>query len=211
MKILVVARHGNTFEEGETPRRIGARTDLPLTQKGRLQAQALGLYLKSASLIPDLIYAGPLRRTQETALIVQQILDLRIDAQSLDFLKELDYGPDENRPEDQVLARLGAPALEAWDRQALPPPGWVIDAEDLAGRWIDLARTLARTPEPSTTLLTVTSNGVARFAGHITGDFTDFRDRWGLKLAPGALGVFCNEKGQWRVQGWNIRPSLPAV
>ena len=31
MTTLVVIRHGNTFEADEEPRRVGARTDLPLT------------------------------------------------------------------------------------------------------------------------------------------------------------------------------------
>ena len=53
MITLVIARHGNTFESGETPRRVGARTDLPLTEKGRQQAQAIGHYLKEHDLIPD--------------------------------------------------------------------------------------------------------------------------------------------------------------
>jgi transcriptional regulator GlxA family with amidase domain len=32
MTTLIIARHGNTFEDGETPRRVGARTDLPLSE-----------------------------------------------------------------------------------------------------------------------------------------------------------------------------------
>ena len=26
---LIIARHGNTFEKGQTPTRVGGRTDLP--------------------------------------------------------------------------------------------------------------------------------------------------------------------------------------
>ena len=40
--MFIVVRHGNTFEADEQPRRIGARTDLPLTAKGVEQARALG-------------------------------------------------------------------------------------------------------------------------------------------------------------------------
>ena len=42
MTRLYIARHGNTFEAGEAPRRVGRRTDLPLTAAGRAQAEALG-------------------------------------------------------------------------------------------------------------------------------------------------------------------------
>ena len=31
---LILARHGNTFEAGETPVWVGAREDLPLTARG---------------------------------------------------------------------------------------------------------------------------------------------------------------------------------
>ncbi|MGA3882329.1 histidine phosphatase family protein, partial [Bacillus pumilus] len=42
--MFVIVRHGNTFAAGEPPRRIGARTDLPLTAQGQAQAEALGAH-----------------------------------------------------------------------------------------------------------------------------------------------------------------------
>ena len=41
MTTLIIARHGNTFDKGDIPTRVGARTDLPLVEKGRAQAKAL--------------------------------------------------------------------------------------------------------------------------------------------------------------------------
>ena len=66
MTTLIIARHGNTFEDGEPPRRVGARTDLPLTNKGRMQARAVGLWLKENKLMPDVVYSSTLQRTIET-------------------------------------------------------------------------------------------------------------------------------------------------
>ena len=40
--LLLLARHGNTFDKGDKVVWVGARTDLPLTAKGREQARALG-------------------------------------------------------------------------------------------------------------------------------------------------------------------------
>ena len=40
--LLLLARHGNTFNKGDKIVWVGARTDLPLTAKGREQALALG-------------------------------------------------------------------------------------------------------------------------------------------------------------------------
>ena len=41
---LVIVRHGNTFRAGETPTRVGARTDLPLVEEER--ARSAGRYLR---------------------------------------------------------------------------------------------------------------------------------------------------------------------
>ena len=40
--LLLLARHGNTFEPSDKVVWVGARTDLPLTSMGREQAAALG-------------------------------------------------------------------------------------------------------------------------------------------------------------------------
>ena len=56
MKTLIIARHGNTFGPGDTPTRVGARTDLPLVESGKAQAKALGLHFLENGLVPDVVY-----------------------------------------------------------------------------------------------------------------------------------------------------------
>jgi len=41
--LLILARHGNTFEQGEKTYRVGNAQDLPLVEKGLDQAQAFCL------------------------------------------------------------------------------------------------------------------------------------------------------------------------
>ena len=36
---LIIARHGNTFDAGDIPTRVGRRTDLPLVASGEAQAK----------------------------------------------------------------------------------------------------------------------------------------------------------------------------
>ena len=48
--LLLLARHGNTFEKGDKVVWVGARTDIPLTAKGRDQAAALAAGLQPVSL-----------------------------------------------------------------------------------------------------------------------------------------------------------------
>ena len=72
MTTLIIARHGNTFGPDDTPTRVGARTDIPLVEKGREQAKAIGKYLREQEMIPDVVYASKLKRAIETAEIAVQ-------------------------------------------------------------------------------------------------------------------------------------------
>ncbi len=200
---LIIARHGNTFAAGETPRRVGGRTDLPLVESGEAQAHKLASWLKAQKLQPQSIFAGPLQRTQRMAEIVKQDLALDTIIHTRDFLRELDYGPDENQPEDAVKARIGEQALKDWETSAVVPDGWVVNPAQIQQDWLDFATTLENTPA-----LVVTSNGIARFAHALTGDMDASGAEHGLKLATGALSVFRKEPGSvsWQLVHWNLRP-----
>jgi probable phosphoglycerate mutase len=118
--MFVIVRHGNTFESGEPPRRIGARTDLPLTAKGRAQGAALGAHFAARGWAFARVLVSPLRRTRETAQAIADHLPGTPAAQPCDWLREIDHGPDENATEDAVLARIGAQALADWDERGCP-------------------------------------------------------------------------------------------
>ena len=75
--LLLLARHGNTFEAGDKVVWVGARTDLPLTAKGREQAAALGEGLRPVKSVIKHIVSGPLNRTREHAAIAAQRAWLR--------------------------------------------------------------------------------------------------------------------------------------
>ncbi len=209
MTTLIVARHGNTFEDGETPRRVGARTDLPLTARGRLQGRAIGLWLKDNTLIPDVVYSSVLQRTVETAKLAVQETGVKQPVFQLAIFNEIDYGPDEDRPEDEVVARIGKDALKAWEEQAVVPEGWKADPAAIIDNWQGFGRRV-REHDDNEIVLAVTSNGIARFAPHLTGDFDGFAAAHGLKLATGALGILRHADNRWTVEHWNIRPPLPA-
>ena len=205
MKTLIIARHGNTFGPGDTPTRVGARTDLPLVEKGREQARALGLYLKAQTLVPETVYASPLLRTQETAQLALEACGARVYVQTLEFLREIDYGPDENKPEDEVIARIGAQAIKDWDENAVVPDGWIVHPEAIIESWHKFADQI-RAHDDNETILVVTSNGIARFAPHITGDFESFAANHTIKLSTGALAIFEYKDGAWVVREWGIKP-----
>ena len=59
---LILMRHGNTFEAGQTPVQVGTRTDLPLTAQGLAQAKEMLNYLTAEGISPEAIFAGKLKR-----------------------------------------------------------------------------------------------------------------------------------------------------
>ena len=182
----VIVRHGNTFAPGDAPRRIGARTDLPLVESGREQARALAAHLAGEGFAFDRVLAAPLRRTRETAEAIAPAC-----VQTAEWLREIDHGPDEDRTEEEVVARIGRAALDAWERDATPPPGWRVDAEARLAAWQGFL-----TDAIGSTLL-VTSNGAARFALLALGLAP-------AKIRTGAYGVLEGEP--WAVSAWDRRP-----
>lgn len=201
---LIIARHGNTFDPGDTPTRVGARTDLPLSESGRRQAVNIGLWLKDNKIVPDVVYSSTLRRTIETAEIALEQTPWPHPVYPLDIFNEIDYGPDENMPEDSVVKRLGAQAITDWEERSVVPDGWKVNPEEIITNWRAFAaHALA---EEQDTVMAVTSSGIARFAPHILGDYAGFTAMHTLKLATGALAVFTFVDGAWICKKWNFRP-----
>lgn len=196
---FVIVRHGNTFAPGEAPRRIGARTDLPLTPAGEEQGVALGRHFAALGWHFARALVSPLARTRATAaaILACQPKAPALVPEPCDWLREIDHGPDENQGEDAVIARIGAEALAAWDAHGVAPRDWLVDAESRLAAWHAF---LATAPGPA---LLVTSNGAARFALLAIGAVADRP----LKLATGAYGVICRDAdGTLRVESWNVRP-----
>ncbi len=202
---LIMARHGNTFGPGDIVTRVGGRTDLPLVESGLQQGRDLGLYLIKHNMIPDVILTSTLKRAMQTAEQAQIAMNTHIKPMSLALFNEIDYGPDENKPEDVVVARLGHDAIKAWDEKAIVPDGWRVNPEEMARNWVLFADDMVK-KNTGKTILVVTSNGVARFAPYITGDFDGFQKTHGLKMSTGAVSVFRHAAGQWLCDSWNVKP-----
>ena len=205
MTVLIIARHGNTFGPGDTPTRVGQHTDLPLVEKGREQAKAIGRYLQKNRLIPDVVYASHLKRTQETATIAIKESGVTNPVFTLDIFNEIDYGPDENKTEDEVIARIGSQAIKDWDESAVVPKGWSVKPVEIIQNWHNFADQI-RAHDDNETVLVVTSNGIARFAPHLTGDFEGFRKNHSIKLSTGALAIMKYDNNAWRIEEWNLKP-----
>lgn len=194
---LHIVRHGNTFDKGDIVTRVGGRTDLPLSISGRTQAEALARHFAATPFATA--RSGPLKRTRETA---RAILAAQPNAPELItdlFLREIDYGPDENRSEQDVIARIGQPALDAWERDSIPPSGWRVDPAAIIGNWQELFSDLA---EEEGDHLIVTSNGIARFALAAAN-----AHRPDAKLPTGGYGVIELTPDPVLLH-WNLRPPV---
>jgi 2,3-bisphosphoglycerate-dependent phosphoglycerate mutase len=203
---LIIARHGNTFAPGDVVTRVGT-TDLPLVASGLVQGQKMGAYLKQNNLIPTCIFTSKLKRAMQTAEEAQKAMQTHLPIETLSIFNEIDYGPDENKPEAQVEARVGKEALAAWETEATVPAGWRVDPDEIIKNWQTFAANLTRT-HAGQTILVVTSNGIARFSPYLTGDFRAFARQHHIKISTGALCLFEQAPASlvWHCMNWNIRP-----
>ena len=206
MTRLLIARHGNTFGPNEIVRRVG-KTDLSLSESGLLQGRALGNYLKNNLLVPNVIFTSSLKRTQQTANEAQKTMKTSLSLQPLTIFNEVDYGVDENQPEEMVVARLGRDALMAWEKEAKVPLGWRVNPDEIVNNWYEFGNMIIK-HYLGQIILVVTSNGIARFAPYLTGNFPEFITNHSIKIATGCFSIFQhqNYREHWDCLGWNLKP-----
>lgn len=104
MTKIILTRHGHV--EGINPERFRGRADLPLTELGKVQAEAVAARI-AANWKPSAVYASPMRRCTTTAEAIAKACGLKSEV--LDGLNDIDYGEWQWQTRDQV--RAAAPAL----------------------------------------------------------------------------------------------------
>ncbi len=171
---LILARHGET--DSNRDRLALGREDVPLNERGRLQARALARALANQPV--DAIYSSPLRRALDTARALAEALGLPV--QTDDGLIEMDVGEMEGITFQEMRERYGD-LLRRWfseDAGDVSMPGGerLRDVQDRA--WAALERLRRRHPEG--TVLAVTHNFViltllCRALGLSLADFRRFR------------------------------------
>jgi len=171
--LLVMARHGNTFEAGETPVFVGAKEDLPLTEAGLEQSRQIGRALRDAGLLPDRVLAGPLKRTRTGARLAAEACGFSGEVEIEARLREIDYGAWGGKSDAEIVEAWGDRALADWRERNIAPAGagWSPAPSELAANAESLFQSLTRDRDPARIVLAVTSNGVLRyFHSLMTGD-----------------------------------------
>jgi len=183
---VVLVRHGET-EWTRSGRHTG-RTDIPLTERGREQAQRIGRVLRDRRFA--LVLASPLSRALETC----RLAGFGEHAELTDDLLEWDYGDYEGRRTDDI--RVTRPRWSLWSDGV---PGGET-ADDVAAR---VDRLVARAR--------AAGGSVALFAhAHVLRVLTA---RWlGLGpeggglfvMAPAAVSMLGYEREASVIRRWNV-------
>lgn len=206
MNTIIIARHGNTFDPGDQVVRVGCKTDMPLSVSGIHQAELIGKYVKKNRIHLAAVFTSTLKRTIETATVALESAGQNVPITHLQLFNEVDYGPDEGKTEEQVIARIGEHAIHDWNTLAVVPPGWIVDPQVVVENWKRFAANMLL-KFPDQTVLVITSNGIARFAPYLTHNFLEFSEKHNIKLGTGCLAAMSHKGDNWQIDYWNERPS----
>ena len=98
---FIFVRHGET--EWNVTGRYQGQTDVPLSEKGRAQAEALGT--RFADIHVDEGYSSPLKRAYDTARAIAEPKGLPIH--KVDGIKELNFGEWDGLTKEQLTEQFG--------------------------------------------------------------------------------------------------------
>jgi broad specificity phosphatase PhoE len=214
MITFILARHGPNFNPSDVTLRMGCRTDWPLSSTGRDRADELGRTLNARGFTPpDAILVSPLIRTQETATRALNAANVA-NPPALDILpefNEIDYGVDDGKPEDDLVARIGKPAIDAWERDSIMPDEWSPKPDVIAANLRAVFARLAHGHDttPKSIIWGFSSGGIIRFLGDPRlADIITWAcprpDK--VKISPAHFVHLEYDGRKWQVKGWNIKP-----
>lgn len=200
-RLVVLCRHGNTFNTGERVFMVGAREDLPLTQVGTEQGRLVGRALRAAGCVVTELRAGPLRRTADFAALISSEAAAAVTTVIDERLKELDFGRWSGLSDSEIERLSGADALKRWREEGIRPEGIGFSPsvqeveQEVRGVLTDLAR-------GDGLAVVVTSNGRLREFARL---ISETHDRAG-RVRTGGSCLVAFDKGAWRIIDWDVKP-----
>lgn len=121
-RTLVLVRHGQS--EGNLDNVFTGWSDLPLTDRGRAEARAVGAMLRTDGLRFRTAYASSLVRARTSAQIILAAMDTVLPVDLTSALNERDYGELTGLNKDEARQRWGQDQVQAWRRSYdVAPPG----------------------------------------------------------------------------------------
>jgi len=145
---LVLLRHGESVWNAENL--FTGWVDVPLSDKGRAEAEHGGTLLKEAGLAPDVLHTSLLRRAITTAGIALDVADRHwIPVRRSWRLNERHYGALQGKNKKQTLEEYGEEQFMLWRRSFDVPPPPIEDgsefSQDQLPQYADLGDDLPRT------------------------------------------------------------------
>ncbi|MCA9803127.1 MAG: histidine phosphatase family protein [Cyanobacteria bacterium HKST-UBA02] len=208
--LLLLSRHGNTFDPGDRIYWVGSGENPPLVEKGREQADSLGRALAEAGR-PAAIYSGPLRRCVEYGEIVNkhfsEPLPIVVDSR----LNELDYGGWSGLTDGEVAERFGQDSLDGWNKRCQWPSrgDWAGSPEAVFQEVQSFVAELKSKFEgdQNALVLAITSNGVLRYFLKLAErEFASRVANGTFKVATGRICLL-DLAGDAGVQLWDAAPA----
>ena len=164
MRRLLLARHGQSVSNAV--RRFQGVQDVPLSELGRRQAEALAGAFGQRRIAA--VYSSPLQRARHTAELVAAAVQAPL--RSVDDLRELSLGEWEGCTVEEVEARPGNP-YACWVRDpvgSLPPGGEPL--ADVQGRMVRALADIERGHPNGDDVLVVCHGGViSAYLAHCLG------------------------------------------
>ena len=164
MRRLLLARHGQSVSNAM--RRFQGVQDVPLSELGRRQAEALAGAFGQRRIAA--VYSSPLQRARHTAELVAAAVQAPL--RSVDDLRELSLGEWEGCTVEEVEARPGNP-YACWVRDpvgSLPPGGEPL--ADVQGRVVRALADIERAHPNGDDVLVVCHGGViSAYLAHCLG------------------------------------------
>jgi broad specificity phosphatase PhoE len=201
MRLLLI-RHGET-EWNASLRYQGP--DVPLNERGRLQAQGIAARLKGLELAA--LYASDMLRAWETAEIIGSALGL--GPEPMPDLREIDVGQWEGLTPEELYRRFPEHMRE-YDRD--PARTVRLGGESYAQLQARALRALDTLGQRHSggTLVAVSHGGAIRaLLCHVIGlDLAHFGRMW---LDNGSISELRYQKGSWRLLGLNDRCHLEGI
>ena len=169
-----------------------SRTDLPLTDQGRVRAEKLGEYLKGTTFAK--VFVSPMSRAQETC----RIAGFGAQAVVEEGLREWDYGEAEGMTTPQLRAKYNDPDWGVWDRELIGG-----EAVEHVGERADgvIARALDGTPDHGKVALFAHAHILRILAARWIG--LEARGGSHFALGTGSVSVLGWERETRVVNKWN--------
>lgn len=207
--IIILARHGNTFNPGDRIYRVGKRNNLPLTEQGIAQAENFASALIDKKITPCTIYCSPLRRTQEFAQTILRKINLNIQPQIDERLNEIDYGSWSGLTDEEINVKYPRD-LKRWKEFSQWPQNsnWPETECAAIEAATDFAHELVSKHKTDDTVLVISSCGKLRyFLKLVDNAFQDRLKNNGVTVKTGNACEITHQNDKFTIEAWNINPA----